>query len=140
MCSLKRPFDDQTQARIAVETGAVLAILHAVEDGRLTAIRSTAHELENLRNPDLRRARAVAAWMDGLNPLQQASAAIKGRAGQLMEKGLRLMDAFHLAWAEHLGADVLITVDDQFLSRGRTVEDTMVRVIDPITLIEELKL
>ena len=47
MCCLKRPFDDQTQPRIALETAAVLAILQAVAGGRANAVRSLAHQLEN---------------------------------------------------------------------------------------------
>ena len=57
LCCLKRPFDDQRQARIALESTAVLAILQAVADGRVNAVRSLAHELENDRNPDRRSLR-----------------------------------------------------------------------------------
>ena len=70
MCCLKRPLDDQTQPRIALETAAVLAILQAVADDRAKAVRSLAHQLENSRNPDSRRAGAVAAWLDTLNPIE----------------------------------------------------------------------
>jgi len=34
MCALKRPFDDQSNGRIALETTAVLSILRSVAEGR----------------------------------------------------------------------------------------------------------
>jgi len=71
ICTLKRPFDDQSQPRIALETTALFAILQTVEDGRATAVRSLAHELENARNPDVRRARAVSRWLNTLDPLEK---------------------------------------------------------------------
>ena len=40
MCALKRPFDDQRQGRIMIETAAVTRILEAATEGTLTlAIR-----------------------------------------------------------------------------------------------------
>jgi hypothetical protein len=62
MCCLKRPFDDQTQAPIALETTAILAILQAIEDGRLQAIRSLAMIW---RTPTIRINGARPSWPSG---------------------------------------------------------------------------
>jgi predicted nucleic acid-binding protein len=49
------------------------------------------------------------------------------------------MDAFHLAWAEYLKADVLVTTDSQFLSKCRLLGDKIkVRVINPLSMVQEL--
>lgn len=50
MCCLKRPFDDQSQPRIRLETEAVLALL-AAESATVDYIRSAARRLENRQNP-----------------------------------------------------------------------------------------
>jgi predicted nucleic acid-binding protein len=139
MCSLKRPFDDQTQPRIALETAAVLAILQAVADGRVKPVRSLAHQLENSRNPDSRRAGAVAAWLNTLNPIEPTPRPVAERVAQLTDAGFKAMDAYHLAWAEHLQADVLVTTDDGFLSQSSRSGDIMkVRVLNPVGLAVEL--
>jgi hypothetical protein len=50
MCCLKRPFDDQSQPRIRLETEAVLALL-AAESATVDFIRSPDLRLENRQNP-----------------------------------------------------------------------------------------
>ena len=139
MCCLKRPFDDQTQPRIALETAAVLAILQVVADGRTNAVRSLAHELENSRNPDDRRAKAVGAWLNTLNPIEPTPRAVAAQAERLVTAGFGAMDAYHLAWAHHLEADVLVTTDDGLLSQSRQLADIIsIRVLDPIAVAAEL--
>ncbi|MCI0352054.1 MAG: PIN domain-containing protein, partial [Acidobacteriales bacterium] len=118
LCCLKRPFDDQSQPRIAVETAAVLELLKLVADGKLEAVRSIAHDLENSLNHDARRAAAVQEWLDRLNPVDRTPRSVANHYRKFRKAGLAQMDAFHLAWAEHLGAEALITTDDRFISKG----------------------
>ena len=139
ICCLKRPFDDQAQPRIALETAAVLALLDAVADGELTAVRSVVHALENARNPDRRRAAYVASWLSNLNPLEVTPPSVVEQVHRLEAAGLHLMDAFHVAWAEHLQADALITTDDHLLSwAGQHDEIANVRVVDPLAFVREV--
>lgn len=62
VCCLKRPFDDQTQPRIRMETEAVLRLL-AEGSARFTFVRSSAHDLENDQNPLPWRAERVRFWL-----------------------------------------------------------------------------
>jgi len=56
MCCLKRPFDDQSRARVQLETLAVVAILHLCREGGAELLSSDALIFENSRNPnELRR-------------------------------------------------------------------------------------
>jgi len=50
-CSLNRPLDDKSLARNALEATAVLAILAACEQARLTLISSNFLVFENEQNP-----------------------------------------------------------------------------------------
>lgn len=139
MCALKRPFDDQSNGRIALETTAVLSILRSVAEGRAVAVRSIAHQAENSRNPDGRRSRAVGIWLETLNPLEEAPPGVSSRTSALHECGLGPIDAFHLAWAEHLKADVLVTTDDDFRSKASRPEvASTVRILDPVSFVGEL--
>jgi predicted nucleic acid-binding protein len=140
MCCLKRPFDDQTQPRIAVETTAITALAREVDEHRLPAVRSLAHEMENSQNTNLNRANSVAAWLDTLNPLEPQPLAVAQRATELQQAGFRLMDALHIAWAEYLKADVLVTVDDSLLARSGRTQGIMIKVKEPVTLVKDLGL
>ena len=54
-CSIQRPFDDQTQLRIALESQAVLAIIEQIERGEIELLSSEASLLETENNPHPRR-------------------------------------------------------------------------------------
>jgi hypothetical protein len=49
--ALNRPFDDQTQPRIWLETLAVSLILQMTETGEIELIKSPIHFLENNQSP-----------------------------------------------------------------------------------------
>jgi predicted nucleic acid-binding protein len=139
MCTLKRPFDDQSNARIALETAAVISILRWIAEGRVEAVRSIAHQTENSHNPDARRSRAVAAWLETLNRVEETPSGVSRRTSQLHGSGLGPIDAFHLAWAEHLKADILVTTDDDFRTKAsRPGVSSHVRVLDPVSVVGEL--
>lgn len=65
--------------------------------------------------------------------------AVKIRARALVDKGLRPLDALHLASAETAEAVYLCTCDDNFLKRSRSLEDLKTKLITPIDLISEIE-
>jgi hypothetical protein len=121
MCCLKRPFDDQSRPRIAAETGAVVAILMAEEQGSVQLARSPAHVVENDLDPDPERRGAVDRWLRAGPPFEQPSSVFEPGLRAARAAGIRGMDALHLAWAESLNADAFVTVDDELLRRARAL-------------------
>lgn len=112
--------------------------MRAIDEWRAKAVRSLAHKLENSRNPDRQRA-AIDAWLNTLNSLESTPLSVAGRVAYLIKVGLNSMHAFHLAWAEYLGADVLVTTDDRFLSQCAQFVDIIdIRVLNPVSLAVEL--
>jgi len=139
MCALKRPFDDQRQGRILIETTAVTHILEAATTGALTLCNSTALTAENRRNPNQQRKARVETLLQWIGTPAQATPAVLNRAEELVRQGFRAMDALHLAFAEALRVDYFVTVDDQILSRAESVK-LGVRVVDVIEFVRERKL
>lgn len=139
MCALKRPFDDQRQGRILIETAAVTRILEAAGGGTLTLCNSTALAAENRRNPNQQRKARVETLLNWIGTPAPATPAVLNRAEDLVRQGFRDMDALHLAFAEALRADWFVTVDDQILSRAETVK-LGVQVTDVIEFVREWKL
>jgi len=139
MCALKRPFDDQTQGRILIETTAVTRILDATAAGVLTLCNSAALVAENRRNPNRQRRERVSALLASIGSPVPATPGIFTRAEDLARYGLRDMDALHLAFAEYLKADYFVTVDDEVLTRSAKTK-LGVKVTDVIDLLEEVHL
>ena len=117
ICTLCRPFDDQSQPRIWLETHALCVILNLIELGSVEMARSPIHDLENAQNP--REARRL--WVEkclGLASHSSAlSPALKARALELEAIGLKPVDALHAAAAETAQCSHLLTCDDRFLKR-----------------------
>jgi len=110
---LKRPFDDQTQPRIALETHAVVTILAMVQSGEIAAIGSGVQRYENSRNPDPERRRYVEELFGLCEANQVMNDQIQARAAALAQAGVKPLDALHLASAEAARADYFLTCDDR---------------------------
>ena len=138
MCCLKRPFDAPTNERVRLETEAVLVIMSAPVDA-ISFVHALAQDLENDQNPVVARASRVRRWLQGIPLEDLVDHDLEDRTSQLVELGLRSFDALHVASSELASADVVVTCDDRFLAVGRrSSEQLRVRVIDPITLAQEL--
>src|SRR6266540_3928306 len=97
---LNRPFDDQRQPRIWLETLSLSLVLTLIEAGEAKLVRSPIHDFENGRNPfPLRR-----QWIEKCLLLAEVSVtlndAIKSYAHDLERNGVKALDALHLACAE----------------------------------------
>ena len=138
LCCLKRPFDDQSQPRIRLESEAVLALLRQAGD-RTEFIRSAALDLENEQNPLRWRAARVRMWLEAQLLVVPADAALTARTAELMSMGFKNFDAFHLASAELTGCDAFSTTDDRLLAGGQRHPGAVrVRVMNPVDLAREV--
>ncbi len=137
VCCLNRPFDDQGQDRVRLESEAVLAILGQVQRKECVLINSEVLETEIEENPDSERLGKVQ------DMLRDASCHVKignresVRAKELGSKGFGSYDAFHVACAESGVADVLLTTDDGFVNAARRYGNLKVRVCNPLRWVAE---
>ncbi|NEX23102.1 type II toxin-antitoxin system VapC family toxin [Thiorhodococcus mannitoliphagus] len=136
-CSLQRPLDDQTQPRIRVETEAILSILAAAQAGDVVMVNSEALEYETRRIPDVQRRSEVAAILD----LSKERIEITDEAEKLAEsleiRGIRPMDAIHLALASTARVDFFTTCDDRLLRKARAETGLGCKVVSALTLVSE---
>ena len=99
-CCLNRPFDDQSQERVRLETEAITLFIQLVEAGQHEWITSEAVVDELERNPnEERRISALALHRHASDCLQVSQAAWELARG-FITKRFSAMDAFHLAMAE----------------------------------------
>lgn len=132
---LNRPFDDQSQVKIFVETQAMLLILQMIEDKQAELISSNVLEYENSRNPNLDRTEAVEIYLSLASERLVASESIRQRAKDLEKNGVKAMDALHVASAEAAQCQYLLTCDKRLINRCK---DLSLRVINPVDYILEI--
>jgi len=113
VCCLNRPFDDQTQERIRLETEAVLLILERCQAGTWRLLGSAAVDYEISRIPDVERRRKAFHLASIAHVKEVVSEAVQARAEELERLGFKALDVLHIACAEAAGADVLLTTDDR---------------------------
>lgn len=138
-CSIQRPFDDQSQLRIALEAEAVLGIIDLVEQENLDLLSSEVLVIETENNPYPTRRQFAFAILDLASRKLETTPQIESTARTYDEQGIRPFDALHLACAVEGGADVLCTTDDDFHRRGQEMDTGDLLVLTPIELVNEIE-
>ena len=128
---LNRPYDDQTQPRIWLETLCFVLILQMVEQGEAELISSIFHFLENDESPITENRNWVEACLNLATPPARLTDATQHRAVALVKAGVDLLDASHLAAAEAACVDFFVTCDDKLIKRYRGT----IRALTPAELI-----
>jgi hypothetical protein len=140
-CCLNRPFDDQSQLRVHLESEAVLSILERVEEGRWTLVSSTALEFELGRIPDPQRRPRTQRLLSAARERAVIGASERALAENLRAAcGLHALDALHIACAESLRADLFLTTDDRLLSAALRLPAGMLRlrVANPLAWLTDI--
>lgn len=112
-----RPFDDQTQPRISLETQALNIVIHLVQAEAIELVSSSILEYENSRNPFVIRRESVERQLQLAQFYQEVDEGIAERAQELEQQGLGTIDALHVACAEAAGSDYFLTCDDRLIRR-----------------------
>jgi len=130
-----RPFDDQTQPKIFLESQAVVIILQMVETKIVDLVSSSVLEYENSRNPYPIKQEAMNRYLQMAGLRKEVNEAIRQRAEQLEHNGLKAVDALHIACAEAVSSDYFITCDKRLINRcsGLTL-----KVMNPVDFVLEL--
>jgi len=118
-CCLNRPFDDQTQPRIALETQAILTILSQCESGLWKLITSAAIDEELDQTPDLERLKNVKTILAIAKIKVISSQFIEERSTELQKLRFSGYDATHIASAERSQADIFLTTDDRLIKKAQ---------------------
>ncbi|MFZ0546217.1 MAG: PIN domain-containing protein [Candidatus Promineifilaceae bacterium] len=138
VCCLNRPFDDQTQGRIRLETEAILMILSRVETDEWQWLSSPAVVAEIKQTPKTTRQQRLLQFLENVDEVVTITNEVISRTKELVTFGFKPFDAFHLACAENGKADVFLTTDDKLLRRAnRMTKLIKVDVENPLTWIQE---
>jgi len=135
-CCFNRPYDDQTQLKIYLETQAKLHAQSLVYEKKVELVWSFILTFENSRNIFNAKRAAIAQWENLSSSFVEKSEEIRLMAKEIMTTGIKAADAIHVACAIAGNCDYFITVDKRLLK----YQDKRIIICNPIELINQLEI
>lgn len=133
-----RPFDDQSQVRVRLETIAIYSIFHHIQRGDLRLLWSFMIDFENSLNPyhdnrlEISMMSSIARYWIG--PDER----IRENGKRYERSGIKPRDALHLASAVHAEADFFITCDDKLAKRAKLMQ-LPIRLYNPVDFAYDME-
>ena len=139
VCCLNRPFDEQVQDRIRMESEAIATVLGHFDRGEWIWLGSEAINVEINRMTDIERKVKVEKLASGMSQMVILTAEHEKRAQELSGLGFKLLDALHIACAESGRAHAFLTTDDRLVKRARKYKGKLkVNVANPLNWLKEV--
>ena len=132
-CSFNRPFDNQKQIRIRIETEAKIYIQENIVSGRFKLAWSYILEYENSQNPFPERKETIENWKKYAITDTGESKDLIDLAMKLQNQGVKPKDALHISCATVLNCDYFITTDLMLIKKLRNFET--VKVVNPVDFV-----
>ena len=132
-CCYNRPFDEQNDLIVRLETEAKLRIQSMVKDGQINLVCSGMLDYENNDNPFLERRTRISRWESIAYIVVEIDESIVESAIEFMGMGLKIKDAVHIACAVAAKADFFITTDKGILNKRISGMET----VNPIDFVRK---
>lgn len=135
---LNRPFDDQSQDRVHLESEAILTILtHCLNaDWNLTG--SEVIDIEISKIPDDEKRLKVSILASTKKSYIAIDEHVIKRAFELKKSGFKPFDALHIACAEKGKADVLLSTDDNLIKKAAQNDSLEIKIENPLRWVMEV--
>ena len=133
-CCYNRPYDDQSQLRISLESQAKLHIQKMVRDGQVELVTSFVLDYENSKNRSEEKKASILQFMKNYSFKHIDSELldeVRKIAKEIMSTGVNQADAAHTACAILADCDYMLTTDDRLLK----YKSEKVRIINPTQFI-----
>lgn len=130
-CCFNRPYDDQNQLKIELETKAKLFIQALIVNGKVDLVISYILELENDDNPfEIRKLAIQDFFKYAKDDISESSHLLK-IAEEIKETGVKTKDALHISSAIAANCDYFISTDSRLLK----LNDTRIKIINPVDFV-----
>ena len=134
-CAYNRPFDDQRNISIRLETSAKLHIQDKIRNGKYDLVWSYMSDLENSKNPNIENKKAIQNWVK-IAILKCKSSSNILKLGKIIEKyGINVKDSLHIASAIESKCEYFITTDTGLLKK----QINEIQIINPIDFVRILE-
>ena len=133
MCTFNRPFDDQNQLKIKLETEAKLFIQQGIKNGNYELVWSYILEYENSQNKYDDRRNAILSWKNFAKIYCTENDEIIEYAENLKRINIRTKDALHIACSVYTKSNFFITTDRQLFN----LRLNDIKIINPMAFFNE---
>lgn len=133
-CCYNRPYDDQSQSRILLETQAKLLIQNLIKQKKIELVSSFSQRFENRKNPYEGRQVSINDFLRNNTSYYIGSERIEDvrqLSKEIMSTGIKGKDAYHIASAVLSKCDYFVSTDDRVLKYS----DNLIKCINPIDLM-----
>ena len=131
-CCFNRPFDNQKNIKIFLETHAKLYIQQKIVERKYDLVWSYILEFENEQNPFELRKKAILKWKDLASEFVAENEEILNISEFLIRKGLKPKDALHVSCAKYANCDCFFTTDKDILKKNIS----KIQLFNPVDFIE----
>ena len=139
VCCLNRPFDDQTQDRIHLESEAVITILRHIESGDWIGISRSVVLFEINQTPNADRKQRLLKLSEWFSLFVKLDEEIYFRAETIKQMGFKSYDALHLACAQKAKVDIFLSTDDKLIKIAiQNQEQLNLKVDNPLKWLQEV--
>jgi len=135
ICTFNRPFDDQNQLKIKLETEAKLFIQQGIMNGSYELVWSYILEYENNQNKFNDRRNSIYDWKKIAKIHCVENDKIIEYAEKLKKLNIRTKDALHIACGVNANSDYFITTDKQLLN----IQLDDIRIINPLSFLNAVE-
>ena len=135
-CCYNRPYDDQSQMRISLETQAKLQVQRMIKTKEISLTSSYVLMYENSKNPYESRKNSIHDFVkENIDTYIDTDLAgkVKELADEIITTGVKTADAYHVACAILAESDYFLTTDDRLLK----YETDKIKIVDPTEFIRE---
>jgi len=129
-CCYNRPFDDQEQLIIRLESEAKIAIQSKVKNGEIDLVWSFMLDYENNQNIDSEKKAKIFEWEKYADIYFIGTEKTAELANLFVRKGIKNKDAVHLACAAESGCDYFITTDKGIIKRRDGIQE--LKIVNPL--------
>lgn len=133
-CCYNRPYDDQSHLTISIEAQAKMQIQSLVKAQKLQLASSFILDYENSCNPYTDRKSAITKFLND-NVFDYVgsdkSDVIAINAKKIMTTGVKMKNACHIACAELMNCDYLLSTDKRMLK----YKSNSIKLINPIEFL-----
>jgi predicted nucleic acid-binding protein len=137
-CSYNRPFDDQTQMKIRLETSAKLYIQNEIQNGVYELVWSFMNDMENNDNPYDDRRSSIQKWKSIAEYNCKTSAKVLEMGKAIEKLKIKPKDSLNIACAIISNCDYFITTDIKLLNKNIGNIDR-IKIVNPMDFIIKME-
>jgi len=132
-CTYNRPYDDQNDIRVRLESEAKLFIQEKIKDNKIDLVWSSMNSYENNDNPSPEKRERIVVWKNIAVECCKFNENILKKAEELQSQNIRAKDALHIAVAIYTQCNYFITTDKKILNK----KIDGIKALNPLDFVEE---